>query len=76
MIASSDCLASPLLCVEVTFSNRDLKKVRALGVKATAALRGMNFRLRLPFRAVPGLLDGLCPMPPLNGDDKTKVDTE
>ena len=76
MIASSDWFATPLLCSEVTFSNNDLKKVRALGVNATAALRGMNFLLRLPFRGLLGLLDGLSPIPPLNGDDRTEADAE
>ena len=76
MIASSCCFLSSSFWFEVAFSNSDLKKVRALGVKVTAALRGMNFRLRLLFRALLWAVDCSFPIPPLNGDDKPEVEAE
>ena len=65
--SSSDSEVLLSLWFAATFSNNDLKKVRALGVRATAALRGMNFFFRL-VRALLGVFD--VGAPSANGDDK------
>ena len=67
--SSSDSLEFSLSLFAATFSNKDLKKVRALDVRATAALRGMNFFRRL-FGALFGVFD--VGAPPSNGDDNWK----
>ena len=66
--SSSDSELFVSLWLAAKFSNNDLKKFRALGVRATAALRGMNFFLRLLlFRALFRVF--VVGAPPSNGDD-------